>query len=109
MTEKLLVSEYVSFGKGDGQELRDRYVINNTPEERQEIIDNIYYNETYDSEEEFVNGKSDMFQYDRYGGDWDEPTGGFIFVETKEQAIKRIDEKAESEKRSIVAYFRNNK
>lgn len=106
MTEKLLVSEYVTYAKGDGEELRDRYTIENTSEARKELLDDIYYDDAYDSEKDFINGEIDSFQYNSYGGDWDDPTGGFITVETKEQVIKRIEDFMEREKNSIDAYFR---
>lgn len=87
---KVLVREYVSFGKGDGEELRDQYLINDTPEERKNIIDNTYYDYTHVSAEDFIEGKSDVFDYESFGGDWDDPTGGYIILQSKEDVINTV-------------------
>lgn len=84
---KLLARFYVSYGKGDGEELRDEYLIDDSREGREEVLDEVYYDESYESEEEFLKGLANVFQYVRFDGDWDEPTGGVITLTSKESAL----------------------
>lgn len=109
MAEKLLVSEYVFYGKGDGERFRGMYIIDDTSEAREELIESIYYDDAYDSEEDFIDGEINTFSYGKHGGDWDDPTGGYITVSTKEDAINIIRERAEDEINRIEQLFENSK
>ena len=105
MSEKVLVEIYRTYGKGDGEELSERYVIEDTPEEREGVLESLWYDESYDSREDFINGTTDVFDFDCHGGDWDDPTGGYIYIYTKEDAIKRSQAVAEREINEIEALF----
>jgi|SRR5690625_1433560 len=97
MEEKVLAEVYFTYGKGDGEELSERFVIEDTPEARRDLLDGVYYDDTYENEDDFANGKSNVFSFERHGGDWDEPTGGYIAVSTKDDLISEIKDKAEKE------------
>lgn len=103
--EMLLVSIYYTYGKGVGEELDDRYLIDNTKEGREEVLDEINYDSSIDNEEDFINGERDSFQFDKYGGDWDEPTGGFITVTTLDEELESIERKASREASEIKKLF----
>lgn len=105
MNEKAIVDIYYTYGKGDGDELGERFVINNTPEEREEIFEDLNYDYVHDSKESFIGGKIDVFTFDRYGGDWDEPTGGYVTVNTKDELINEVEKKAQDEVARIEKLF----
>lgn len=105
MAEKLIAEIYYSYGKGDGEELSERFVIEDTPEDRRDLLDEVYYDEAYENEDDFADGKTNVFSFDKYGGDWDEPTGGYIQVNTKSELIGDIQRKAEREIERIEGMF----
>ena len=106
MVEKLIAEIYYTYGKGDGEELSERIVIEDTPEARSDLLDEIYYNETNDSEDDFINGKSDDFYFERHGGGWDEPTGGYIQLQSKSDLIREIRTRAEREIERVESLFK---
>lgn len=104
---KRLARVYVFYGKGDGEELSDEFVFEDTAESRQEIIDDFgYYDFAYDSEEDFVAGKTDSFQVESGGGDWDDPTGRSVAIFDKDELIAGIKESCESEIAGIEHLFK---
>lgn len=105
MSEKIVVGIYFTYGKGDGDELYERFVTDNTPEGRKSIFEYISYDDSFDSKDDFISGKIDFFSFENYGGDWDEPTGGYIVVNTKDELIKNIKKKAEEEILEIENLF----
>lgn len=106
MIEKAIVDIYFTYGKGDGAELSERFVINNTTEEREEIFDNFSYDDSYDSKKDFINGGRDVFQFSKYGGDWDEPTGGYVEINTKSELISAAKKKVQDEIEDIEKLFK---
>lgn len=94
--DKLLVRIYFTYGKGDGEELCEQYVINDTREERQDVVDSVYFDESY-GVEGFVEGEDNEFDFYRYGGDWDEPTGGHVVAYTRDGLIESIKSEAQRE------------
>lgn len=107
MSDKVIVEIYYTFGKGDGAELNDRFLIEDTPEEREAIIEEVYYDDLYGSKEEFINGTINSIDFSKYGGDWDDPTGGHIIISTKEEYIKVIEEAAKREIEEIEYMYRS--
>ncbi|MBR7928431.1 hypothetical protein KBI51_09670 [Aerococcaceae bacterium zg-ZUI334] len=87
---KILVEKYLTYGKYSGAELKDSYVVEDTPEERRKILDSTDYDGSFELEDDFINGKCDVFEYESYGGDWDEPTGGFVVVSSYESKLKKL-------------------
>lgn len=108
MSEKAIVDIYYTYGKGDGDELGERFIINNTTEEREEIFESFGYDDAYDNKEDLINGKTDTFQFGRYEGDWDEPTGGYVEISTKSELIDSIEKKAQDEIANIEKLFTRN-
>lgn len=105
MAEKLIAEIYYSYGKGDGEELSERFVIEDTPEVRRDLLDKVYFDDSYESEDDFANGKTNVFSFDSYGGDWDDPTGGYIAISTKKDLIEEIQCKAEQDIAKIEELF----
>lgn len=105
MAEKLIAEIYYSYGKGEGEELSRRFVIEDTPEDRRDLLGGIYYDDAYESEDDFASGKTNVFSFDKYGGDWDDYTGGYIQVSTKSELIGDIQRKAEQEIERIEGMF----
>lgn len=105
MAEKLIAEIYKSYGKGDGEELDERFVIEDTPESRRDLLDEVYYDDTYDSEDDFVNGKTNVFSFNSHGGDWDDPTGGYIRLHSKKGLIVEIQYKADQDIAKIEELF----
>jgi hypothetical protein len=102
---KVVVSIYHTYGKGDGEELSDRYIINNTKEEREGIFETFGYDEAVDNKKDFINGKIDQFSFDKFGGDWDEPTGGYILIDTKEELVSQAENNYKKELAKIDELF----
>lgn len=87
---KLLVEIYHTYGKGNGEELYSSEVVVFYPELRQDLVNEYEYWECYDSSEDFINGKQDSINFERYGGDWDDPTGATIVIKTYKQKKEEI-------------------
>ena len=102
---KVAVSIYHTYGKGDGEELFDRYIINNTKEEREGIFETFGYDDALDNKEDFTSGKIDYFSFDKFGGDWDEPTGGCVTLDTKEDLISYAEDDYKKELAKINELF----
>lgn len=105
MDEKLLVEIYFTYGKSSGDELYDRFIINNSTMDRESIFECFSYDDAHGSWEDFVNGDSDYFSFDIYGGDWDDPTGGYVEVHTKDEMIDKIQREARMEIEKVEALF----
>ena len=84
---KKLVSIYYSYGKGSGEELRERYIIEDTRKAREEIVEDYGEDDSYSSVESFYDGTDGSISFANHGGDWDEPTGVYIVIESKESAL----------------------
>lgn len=95
MENKTLVEVFATYGKGDGSSLVESYVDVDTPELRKDIVDSWKRDYTSDLED-FLDGKSNFFYTDMYGGDWDEPTGYEVVLtdyETKKSEIENAFKK----------------
>ncbi len=102
---KVLVDIYYTYGKGDGEELGERFILDLAKESREDIFDCFGYDEIYDDKEAFLKGDIDTFSFGRYGGDWDDPTGGFVVVNSKDELIKNIKQKTEREISEVEKLF----
>lgn len=87
---KVLIEIYSTYGKGENETLEESYVIEDTKENREKILEEIYYDYIY-GKEEFINGKENSCSYDKCD-DWDSPTGGNIYIKTYEEKVKEIDD-----------------
>lgn len=95
--EKVLVEIFVTYGKGDGEELRDSYVVEDSRETREEILEDWASNSLYiDGDvDSFKEGSVDSLFVCRDGGDWDEPTGAEIvltsYVQKKAELARKYN------------------
>lgn len=106
MRKKVVVEIFVTYGKSDGEELRDRFLIDDTREGRLEALDAIGWYDTIDNKDRFVEGRGRSFFFDLDGGDWDDPTGGYIIVSTKDQLVEEAKIKYNREIESIERLFK---
>ena len=107
MTKKLFVVTS-TYGKGEGEEETDRQVLEDTAENRAKMVeDNFWYeSDVYESIEDFVNGNKDSIYGDLIGGDWDEPTGITITVQTKAEALSELETAYRKNVRAISRLFK---
>lgn len=90
MVEKALFEIYYTYGKSSGEERGHYWVEEDTREARGKAIQDINHNDTYFLEE-FLEGKQNTLYFHSHGGDWDDPTGGFISISTKEDKLKELE------------------
>lgn len=91
MTKKLF-EVFNTYGKGSGDELAEAFVAEDNSSARQGILDDwCAYADFYGvAPEKFVSGESDHISFDRDGGDWDDPTGGYIQVTSYEESVAAL-------------------
>ena len=102
---KVLVDIYYTYGKGDGEKLGERFILDLAKESREDIFDCFRYDESYDDKEAFLKGEIDIFSFDKYDGDWDEPTGGYVVINSKDELIDSIKRKADQEIAEVEKMF----
>ena len=103
---KKLFEVYVTYGKGDGEELRESWVAEDTPENRAEYLDDLCYSDEFaDSESNFVDGKSNIMRYYCDGGDWDDPTGGWLQVRSYEEKREELAAEYDKEVKRLKKQF----
>lgn len=83
---KKLFEVYVTYGKDSGEELRESWVAEDTPEERVKAMeDECGFADDWDKDTaEFERGQIDFIGFSSYG-DWDDPTGGYLQVRSYEE------------------------
>lgn len=91
MTKKLF-KIFHTYGKSSGDELAEEFVAKDNSSSRQGLLDDWcacadFYGV---APEKFVSGESDYISFDRDGGDWDDPTGGYIQVTSYEEAVAAL-------------------
>lgn len=103
---KSLVRISVSYGKGDGEEVSDQFLIDDTPKTREDLIDDYsgMFSECYEKDE-FINGEIDGVYIQLGGGDWDDPTGRFIAIYEKDELINEVKATYEKELAEIERLF----
>lgn len=91
MTKKLF-QVFHTYGKGSGDELAEEFVAEDNSSARQGMLDDwCAYADFYGTApEEFVSGESDYISFDKDGGDWDDPTGGYIKITSYEDCIDKL-------------------
>ena len=105
--ERLLVTIESTYGKHSGEEVDERFIIKDTREEREHLLDEWVWDKgnIQDNMEDFLSGKINSVYADLVGGDWDEPTGRYIFLQTKEEALEYEKDKYEGAVNSIEQFF----
>src|SRR5699024_8699184 len=105
---KRLFRIYVSYGKGDGEELSDQFVLEDTAENREELIEDENVSSYYvlDNIDDFISGKIDYLNIMLDGGDWDDPTGMAIVVYDKDDLINEEKARHKREMSEIERLFK---
>lgn len=105
--ERLLATIESTYGKSSGVEVNERFIIKDTREEREHLLDEWVWDKDYiqDNMEDFLSGKINSVYADLVDGDWDEPTGRHIFLQTKEEALEYEKDKYEGTVESIEQFF----
>ena len=101
---RVLFRHYTSYGKRDNECLESQWVEDDTPEARENIIEEYSWADWNEDRESFINGKINKISY-WVSGDWDSPTGGVFVVFTKEMALSEIEETYKEDKETINRLF----
>lgn len=104
---KKLFEVYVTYGKGDGEELRYSWVVEDTPEERLRALeDECGWADEWDEDPiEFEEGQIDTIGFSTYGGDWDDPTGGWLQVRSYEEKREELANEYDNEVKRLKKQF----
>ena len=96
-----------TYGKSSGEEVTDSSVIEDTKENREELIDEWSWSDSYffDSKDNFINGNRDSVSFSLDGGDWDEPTGREIVITTYETRKAEIERRYHNDLKSLNSLF----
>lgn len=96
-----------TYGKSSGEEVTDSGVIEDTKENREELIDEWSWSGSYffDSKDNFINGNRDSVSFSLDGGDWDEPTGREIVITTYETRKAEIERRYHNDLKSLNSLF----
>ena len=107
MVKKLVTITHF-YGRQDGEEVVERYVVEDSKNERERIVkhwfpkNNIFF---HDYVGDFLNGSiNDIFAEWGYGG-WDEPTAREISIRTKEEITSVTKANYEREIEEINRFF----
>ncbi|WAX15494.1 hypothetical protein EG103P1_00030 [Enterococcus phage EG103P1] len=101
---KKLFEVYVTYGKGDGEELRESWVAEDTPEERTHAWALTYADDWYESPDDFIAGYEDSITF-YTSGDWDDPTGGWLQVQSYEEKREDLANEYDKEVKRLKKQF----
>ena len=88
---KVLVKIFYTYGKGDGEKLDDQFIIEDTEEKREEILEDLNTENISEEEKErFIKGIEDYIYFDIHD-DWDSPTGCVVEIATYEKEKTTIE------------------
>lgn len=94
-----------SFGKHDGEEVFSTKLFHSM-EELKKLLEDEGFDELDEEDIQELFEKHKAIYIDNDGGDWDDPTGFYIEVFTKEEKIQQITEKYQKELNKIEALFK---
>ena len=100
-TNKILLTVYAYYGKGDGEEIRCRAVIDNNKEEIEKYLDNY----GFEFDEKFIKGETKFLESENSGGDWDDPTMYGVYRQTFEEALQEAENNYKKEIKKINELF----
>lgn len=69
--EKIKISYYETFGKGQNPNLEESHIISNDSKSIEEIISD-YISSDEPGYNDFIQGKINTISFENYGGDWDD-------------------------------------
>lgn len=103
---KKLFEVYVTYGKDSGQELYSSWLAEDTPEEREKAVqEETYWSDDWlDSPEQFVDGGTDTIRFASWG-DWDDPTGGWLQVQSYEEKLEDLASEYDKEVKRLKKQF----
>lgn len=103
---KRLVSISVSYGKGDGEEVSEQFTFEDTPGNREKLLEyeTPRFSECYEKDD-FISGKTDVVYIQLVGGDWDEPTGMTIAIYDKDEMLADLERKYKREVDNVLKLF----
>ena len=87
-----LLSIYVTFGKGDGEELREEFILMDG-DTAESLYDNFFAHKddvSLEDIESLLKGDIDTVYFNCFGGDWDDPTGGFATITKESDIVKNL-------------------
>lgn len=103
---KKLFEIYYGFGKGEGFELYNSKVMEDTKENRIDLIENEFSHwddSTY--KEKFIEGEESIAYFDRYGVNWDESTTAYVETFSYEEKLEEIENKRNEEIEKLNKLF----
>lgn len=102
--KEVLVEVFNTYGKMSGEELTEQFVAVDTLELRKDLVEQFSWGNDWNTGY-FLEGKENVVHIDLDGGDWDEPTGREIVISTREDKLKELESKYNSEIRFINRLF----
>lgn len=103
---KKLFEIYYGFGKGEGFELNSRKIMEDTKQNRNNLIENEFsYWDDSTHKEDFIKGEQNIAYFDRYGVDWDEATTAYIEAFSYEEKLEEIENKRNEEIEKLNKLF----
>lgn len=102
--KEVLVEVFNTYGKMSGKELIEQRVTLDTLELRNDLVEEFSWEDEWGTGS-FLKGEEDIVYIDLVGGDWDKPTGREIVISTREDKLKELENKYNSEIRFINSLF----
>ena len=96
-----------TYGKFSGEEIASTGVIEDTKENREDLLAEWAWIDSYffDEKDSFINGSIDSITVSLDGGDYDEPTGRKIFIITYETKKEEIERRYKNDMKELNALF----
>lgn len=101
---KVLIEHYMAYGKNDSEILIDEYVVEDSRQAREDILNELYYDDCF-GEENFVNGKINRVFYEKQGNDWHKPISGYFQVYTYESKLEVLQKQFDSDLAYLKSQF----
>lgn len=104
--EKYLIEIFALYGKGDGAELRESFVVNSIDELEKDMVDYewLYSDGGENDYQNFIKGKIKNAMFPHYG-DWDEPTEFEIVRWSYSEKLEQIEKKYKKQKEELNKRF----
>lgn len=104
--DKKLFEIYATYAKDSGEELHSSWVAEDTPEERLKALEDEcgWSDEWFDDPVDFEDGKIDTIRFSTYG-DWDDPTGGWLQVQSYEEKREELADEYDKEVKRLKKLF----
>ena len=96
-----------TYGKFDGEEITSTGIIEDTKENREDLLNEWSWFDSYflNDEDSFINGRIDSITFTLDGGDYDEPTGREIIITTYETKKEEIERRYKADMEALNSLF----